>query len=75
MNNKLTQDYHIQTFHIPREHSEKHDSTSFGKSVAKLNPTNHLKAHKYTSSGCDFQAVYTEVSAATFFLKYSFWQR
>lgn len=34
MNNKLTQDYHIQTFQIPQEHSQKHDSASIGKSVA-----------------------------------------
>lgn len=34
MNNKLVQDYHIQTFQIPQEHSEKYNRASFGKSVA-----------------------------------------
>lgn len=35
MNNKLTQDYYYaKTFQIPREHSQKHDSVSSGKSVA-----------------------------------------
>lgn len=81
MNNKLTQDYYyVKTFQIPWEHSQKHDRFSSGKSChlkkKKITTTalpNSLKAHKYTSSGCDVWAVYTEVSAL--FLKYSFWKR
>lgn len=46
MNNKLTRDYYyVKTFQIPREHSQKHDNVSSGRSAATSKKTKKNQQH------------------------------
>lgn len=51
MNNKLTRDcYYVKTFQIPREHSQKHDNVSSGKSAATSKKNKKKQQHPWRVS-------------------------